>query len=389
MEAVIPFWVEGKLVWITGLTHKTTFREVISSIIKYQYEREASPEEVQTFKVVERWEWMERHLRSRCKILQVWQSWGEERKNVYFVLRKRSSNELSRKSKKAKMLRSKHGNRNQWKVKFRSEYHALDEEILKGILLSQQKVLLRQKDELKSKELEIEEYETSTHFSRMKVDGENYLQDMYLGEKFFPEGSSSFQELKNHHVTKEAICEIEMLYENILDLSKRIEKQEYIIRLLSAQIRYSLSLKENRNDSVEEETLTFVGQKNSDIFMCSQKTKVQVDCISELNKSQKFIIDRNERLLKEYDKILELKQNCIEQLQEELDKANLEIGTLQQSSNGYIKSSTSRKQKKSCRYEAVLNDYSSDTGLSSLASSSEENNYTFKEERGYVLDTLV
>ncbi|GFQ91676.1 uncharacterized protein TNCT_200181 [Trichonephila clavata] len=391
MEAILPLWVEGRLVWITGLTKRTTCSDVIASVINFHRGKCDEIHEKWQYKVIERWRWMERHLPGRCKILKIWQSWCEERKNVYFLLKKRSpKNENSSKEKKytkIKVPRSRHGYKSHHRFKMKNDHYIFDREELKSILSMQQNALQIQKEKLALRESEIEEYETLTHLSRIKQSGENYLQVLYLGN----EGHLSLypQKKADHlpNLSDDAVREATILYERILEISKRIEKQEQNIRLLSAQIRHSVSA----NDSFEDSNNSFAKQSNNDNFVIYlQKTKIRTECLAAVNETQRLAIEHNERTLDEYNKILAQKKNYLSLLQKDLYRADDELNNIQQGNfayNGNVEEWQSAFD--ISRDDVVLIDNSSDTGLSSLPSSCEDNGYIMTDKNSNFLDTLV
>ncbi|GFU87017.1 uncharacterized protein TNCV_4840631 [Trichonephila clavipes] len=391
MEALLPLWVEGRLVWITGLTKRTTCSDVIASVIHFQRGKSDGIHEKWQYKVIERWRWMERHLPGRCKVLKVWQSWGEERKNVYFLMKKRSTkSENSSKEKKytkIKMPRSRHSYKSHRRFKMKNDHHIFDREQLKSILAMQQNALEIQKEKLALRESEIEEYEALTHFSRIKQSGENYLQDLYLGN----EDHLSLHPQKKAdplpNLSDDTVREATLLYERILEMSKRIEKQEQNIRLLSAQIRHSVSV----NDPFEVSNNSFANQSNRDPFVISlQKTKIRAECLAAVNETQRLAMEHNERTLEECDRILSQKKNSLALLHKDLYRADEELNNIQQGNvayNGHVEEWQSAFE--ISRDDVVLIDNSSDTGLSSLQSSCEDNGYIVSEKNSNFLDTLV
>ncbi|GFU03898.1 uncharacterized protein NPIL_469181 [Nephila pilipes] len=394
MEAIIPLWVEGRLVWITGLTKRTTCRDVISSVINFQWGKADGIHDKWQYKVIERWRWMERHLPGRCKILKIWQSWSEERKNVYFLMKKRSpKGENSSKDKKytkIKMSRSRHGYKSHHRLKMKNDQYIFDREELKSILSMQHNALQIQKEKLALRESEIEEFETLTHLNRIKQSGENYLQDLYLGNE---DHSSMYSEKNSDNLpslSDDAVREATLLYERILEISKRIEKQEQNIRLLSAQIRHSVSVSEPFE--VPKNSCEVVAkQNNSDNFIIYlQKTKIRTECLAAVNETQRLAIEHNERTLEEYDKILSQKKNYLAQLRNDLYRADDELNNIQQGNYSYNGNLEEwRSTFEISPDDVILIDNGSDTGPSSLPSSCDENGYILSEKNIHYLDTLV
>ncbi|GBM23100.1 hypothetical protein AVEN_150520-1 [Araneus ventricosus] len=391
MEAIIPLWVEGRLVWITGLTKRTTCSDVIASVIKFQWGKSDTTHEKWQYKVIERWRWMERHLPGRCKILRIWQSWCEERKNVYFLLKKRSpkteATSKDRKYTKIKMPRSRHGHKSHRRMKMRNDQVILDREELKNILAMQQNALLIQKEKLALRESEIEEYETLIHMNRIKQSGENYLQDLYLGGESNPYSNKEIPESLPSY-PDDTLQEATFLYERILEISKRIEKQEESIRLLSAQIRHSVSVNDPFDEPPTECETKLNNNENCVVYL--QKTKIRTECLAAVNETQRLAIEHNERTLQEYDKILSQKRDYLVQLQDDLYRADDELNNIQEGNCPPNCNFDDWKYDFTVsRNDLILIDNSSDTGLSSLPSSCDDNVYNFSDKNKHFLDTLV
>lgn len=405
MEAAIPLWVEGNLLWITHLSNRSTCSDVIKSILKFRAEAQ-KPEK---YRVVERWKRVERRLPSRCKILKIWHAWGEQRKYVRFLLRKNSRRMDTALTNTRSPVLPLHGKRNpKYRMhKSRSSHSKIpnlgnfekswdsDLEKFRTIVSTQKQILNSQRQKLLDKDEEIDHYETMIHLNRVEDLGENYLQNAYLGEDEH-EGSDADVEtqLKTWPLaksTKRAIREATELYERILEISERIEKQEDYIRVLSAQIRHSITLKDH-SDTDEAVCNTPDDSSDENLEAYLYKTKIRIECLAALNRSQTLAIEHNDRTLREYNKIYEHKCRYLKQLENDLDQADIDTRRIQQrrlhqklfgyDKGNLMRSSTRRRTFSNSKDDRLLpENNNSDTGLSSLHSSS--------DECGNILDTLV
>ena len=81
-EVEIPIWYNGKMKWISNLTTHSTCYEVIQAILSTN-ENQSNDDYI----LFESWRGVERPLKSRCRLLKLWNSWASESQNVTLTLR--------------------------------------------------------------------------------------------------------------------------------------------------------------------------------------------------------------------------------------------------------------------------------------------------------------
>jgi len=86
LEIEIPIWYNGKMKWISNLTTRSTCSDVIQAILSTTDENQISSSN-ENFVLYESWRGVERPLKSRCRLLKLWNSWGGESPNVTLTLR--------------------------------------------------------------------------------------------------------------------------------------------------------------------------------------------------------------------------------------------------------------------------------------------------------------
>jgi hypothetical protein len=88
--AEIPFWVgrSARPKWVSGITGSTTCQDILLSLASST--SELVPEDVGTKRLIltEKWRDVERPLASEANILKIWTAWGEEKKFVKFVVKR-------------------------------------------------------------------------------------------------------------------------------------------------------------------------------------------------------------------------------------------------------------------------------------------------------------
>lgn len=103
--AEIPFWIHDRPKWVSGISRHTTCQDILLSLVKAERKVKAKEDldgEGSTSKdisrqlaLVEQWRGVERPLANTSKILKLWQAWGEERKEVKFVVKRISTSSSS------------------------------------------------------------------------------------------------------------------------------------------------------------------------------------------------------------------------------------------------------------------------------------------------------
>jgi hypothetical protein len=85
LEIEIPIWYNGKMKWISNLTTRSTCSDVIQAILSTDDHHFLRTNE--DYVLYESWRGVERPLKSRCRLLKLWNSWAGESQNVTFTLR--------------------------------------------------------------------------------------------------------------------------------------------------------------------------------------------------------------------------------------------------------------------------------------------------------------
>jgi hypothetical protein len=85
LEIEIPVWYNGKMKWISNLTTRSTCSDVIQAILTTDENHFSQTN--QEFILYESWRGVERPLKSRCRLLKLWNSWAGESQNVTLTLR--------------------------------------------------------------------------------------------------------------------------------------------------------------------------------------------------------------------------------------------------------------------------------------------------------------
>jgi len=85
LETEIPIWYNGKMKWISNLTTRSTCSDIIEAILSTDENYFSQTNE--NFVLYESWRGVERPLKSRCRLLKLWNSWAGESQNVTLTLR--------------------------------------------------------------------------------------------------------------------------------------------------------------------------------------------------------------------------------------------------------------------------------------------------------------
>ncbi|AWP01558.1 putative ras association domain-containing protein 10 [Scophthalmus maximus] len=214
-ESKISVWVCREEKLVLGLSKRTTCADVVQVLLEDQGAQRglSAP---QSYCVVEKWRGFERILPNTTKILRLWAAWGEEQKNVKFVLVKSDASLASRGARSAEArvvlstqspwvakgsARSPIGgiapekqrrvvrkafrkleriNEKRARVAHRDARSAEKMETLVHLVVSQDHTVRQQVQRISELDAEIESCEAKVHSDRIKRHGVNYVQDTYL-----------------------------------------------------------------------------------------------------------------------------------------------------------------------------------------------------------------
>ncbi|XP_070690842.1 ras association domain-containing protein 10 [Pempheris klunzingeri] len=277
-ESKVSVWVCQEEKLVSGLSKRTTCADVVKVLLEERSSQRglsaASPSgRSQPHCIVEKWRGFERILPNKTKILRLWVAWGEEQRNVKFVLVKSEASLTNHgaRSAEARVVLSKHSpcvtkgtarapvggispgkqrrivrkafrkleklNKKRAQVAHRDASSAEKMETLAHLVISQDHTIRQQVQRITELDAEIEKCEAKVHFERMKRHGINYVQDTYLvdtaaareGDKVrSADALAKFEE----HVRQ---CE------EVVRLQEELWEHEALIEILSMQMQEELN----------------------------------------------------------------------------------------------------------------------------------------------------
>ncbi|XP_046665792.1 ras association domain-containing protein 10-like [Homalodisca vitripennis] len=365
MAGELPVWVSGQQLWVRGVDRKTTCADVISALL-------GRPDE--SYVIVERWRKVERPLGGETRLLKLWSAWGDAQRDVRLSLRRVADDDSGRGSPASVSRRKKHYRQKQQSQTIHPRRLAQlsksqNIERLLKLILVQGETIQHQLKRLHDRDDQIDHLEEQKHRTRVGLLGSNYLLETYLGDACredeekendsgvvteqpssentsTPTGEDTKEDDEDPTIEEDLEAEIHdlqkriELWEKIVKVNKRLEKEEESVLRLSVAIKRSDELSELRGelDRVKEET--------------------------ERNAKE---LEHTANSLSETDSALESRRRYLKKLQLDLEVTDVETERLTRVAE--------------VRGKGVDPDSNSDTGLSSLHSSSEEGSYP--------LDTLV
>uniref|UniRef100_A0A8C5PYJ4 Ras association domain family member 10 n=1 Tax=Leptobrachium leishanense TaxID=445787 RepID=A0A8C5PYJ4_9ANUR len=285
-EWKVSVWLCQEEKLVSGLTRRTTCAEVVKVLLEdYNQNQDAEGSMLlgppQSYCIVEKWRGFERILPNKTKILRLWTAWGEEQENVRFVL-VRSEASLSStgpRSAEAKVVLSKESpchlrgsskttistglsqekqrrvvrkafrklakmNKRRQECLSKESSSVEKMETLVHLVLSQDHTIRQQVQRIKDLDRDIERFEATIHFDRMRRHGVNYVQETYLVGPVADHGTTCDTK------QEEAESQVEMSvdYEDyvqkcevVLQLQDQITQQEAMIDHLTSQIQEELN----------------------------------------------------------------------------------------------------------------------------------------------------
>jgi len=186
----VPFLVNNKEKWISGIVEETTCGDVVKALLAAEGRLKGiNEEQLDKFVMVERWRKVERPLKRESCLLKIWQAWGPEAQDVQFILKRVSSKGPARRSCKVKRTNSK-------LIKQLAEFEARGEfekskcenegsevqhmqgniQALLKIIISQRETIQSQLGTLKAKDMYLKTLDKSLSCS----DGREYVLRNYL-----------------------------------------------------------------------------------------------------------------------------------------------------------------------------------------------------------------
>ncbi|KAF0309339.1 Ras association domain-containing protein 10 [Amphibalanus amphitrite] len=414
MTSEVPVWVDGVEKWVTGVGRRTTCADLVHALLSAERRQTPSEHEVRAHAIVERWRQVERPLDPAARIQKVWRTWGEDTAEVRFTLKRVGPQ--TPKEVKAPRRRQRH----RWRSSSSLEavhprkLGAEPDTVLRGdvverlmqTILVQGETIAAQLRRLHEREDLIGYYEHKMHRMREDEHGADYLLRTYLrdGEPAEAEkashdsgvgaelGADAPESPRRDVSEEEAVSDLRqtlMYLERIVELNSRIAEQE------EAALRLG-----HRTRRAAAPTAEPAGELTA--------ARAEVARLAAVCAQQTAEIERNERALTECERLLTERRHRLLQLERELDDADGETSRLLAARlavaaqpghqlppppaeprwtspslpppPAHTPAPASATHKDTSGGDG---DSNSDTGLSSLHSSSDE------AAAGYVLDTLV
>ena len=418
MGTDIPLWIGGLQKWVTGVTKQTTCEDIIKAVLSsndthhhHHHHHKSHQRDHKRYVIVERWHKVERPLDSRSRLLKVWNTWGLEQCNVRFLLKKahhaQTSSSTPRDIKSHRRKAASKAAKTWHPRKLRSESEddgsggcCLDddelfpatEEQLKNLIASQNEAIAAQLRRLREKDEEIEMIENEIHTQRMHQIGANYVLDTYLAETNEADtnctnvdnnNTGDTPSNNNNNAANSKTCDILdhciELYEKVLHICDQVHQEEATIKELTSKIQQTIRLKDNSSECRilnDDPEIAYAGPERLEEIL--QRTKHDIERLLRINHTQQLTIQQNEQTLLDCTKIIEEKHYYLQHLKSDLERLDRDNIRLQEEFSAIQVIPVDRNS--SCDVPEN-GDSNSDTGLSSLHSSSDDG--------ANVLDTLV
>jgi len=359
MAEKIPIWVSGQQKWVKGVNDTTSCNDIIFALT-------GNPEG--DYVIIEKWKDVEKPLNGLVKVWQVWKEWGDAQDEVKLTLRKVLDSDSGRESscsfRKKRHHKGKCFGQSIHPKKLSQLSKTQNIERLLKLILVQGETIQSQIRKLREREVQIELIEEEKHKERVSALGSNYVIETYLGRSNEDEKENDSGVVTETHSSEnqtppfgneaEGLAPLEedseikelknqiQFWEKIVRLNKKLEKKEETL------VRLYISLRQ----MTEKDEAKVLGDLRRVSIECSR-------CEQELEAN-------NFRLLN-VETVIREKRKKLQRLHSELEASEMETFRL------------TEVRKSLCQNQLLVAnlDSNSDTGLSSLHSSSEEGACTF------------
>lgn len=349
----VPVWVSGQQLWVRGMDRKTTCSDVIAALL-------GRPDD--GYVLVERWRKVERPLGADTRLLKLWTAWGDAQREVRLSLR-RTEGDSEAGSRRRRHWGQKRQARTLHPRRLAQLSKTQNIERLLKLILVQGETIHHQLRRLHDRDDQIDRLEEQKHRTRVGLLGSNYLLETYLrGDEdedrendsgvvteqpssentSTPTGEETKEEDEDPTIEEDLQAEIRdlqkriELWEKIIKVNKKLEKEEEAVLRLSVAIKRSDELGDLRGE---------------------------INRVREVTDKNAKELEQTTNTLSETDSKLDSRRRYLKRLLLDLEVTEGENERLTRVA------------------EAKGSDTNSDTGLSSLHSGSDEGNYP--------LDTLV
>lgn len=337
--AEIPFWVTGdRPKWVSGITPSTSCQDILQSLAGY-FPSELHPKRLI---LTEKWRDVERPLSADAKILKIWNAWGDEKKCVKFVV---------------KRVR----NSNRKRPRRRGSISSIDTELHPKAL--GQNVQDKDVIEEMMKIIEIQRKVITEELKKAKVK----------------------KKAKSHDAILEEMIKLSQLNDKLIFAEESSDRLEIALRHSDEDLKLIQDHLECAKTEVSK-----LREANDQAAVEVKDNQKALDAMEELKKERKLALKRLEydvnviekegrKLAKEYEKVLQINLDDLEESEEDeeeiyalLNESKLEISS---SSSGNSSETTKDQESPIDDHTKVNNENNSDTGLSSLHTSSDEGTY--------------
>ncbi|XP_058485727.1 ras association domain-containing protein 10 [Solea solea] len=277
-DSDISVWVCREEKLVLGLSKRTSCADVVKVLVEDQNSQRGLCA-AHSYCIVEKWRGFERILPHKTKILRLWVAWGEEQKNVKFVLVKSEASLENRgaRSAEARVVLSKQSpcvtnkestrspaagispekqrrivrkafrklekmNKKRARVAHRHAPCAEKMETLVHLVVSQDHTIRQQVQRISELDAEIERCETQVHSDRIKRHGINYVQDTYLvGAAAAAAASNREEDARCPTETLAKLEEYAQWSEEVVRLHEELWEQEALTDIITVQIQEELN----------------------------------------------------------------------------------------------------------------------------------------------------
>lgn len=264
---------EEKLVF--GVSKRTTCADVVKVLLEDQNLQRGTGAIsgcAHSHRIVEKWRGFQRVLPDRTKILRLWDAWGDEQRNVKFMLVREEASWAGRRARsaEARVVLSKQSpcvsvgaaqapvrgispekqrrvvrkafrklekiNRKEKKRAQNDASSAEKMETLAHLVISQDLTVRQQIQRIAELDAEIESCEARVHLDRIKRHGINYVQDTYLVEAASIPAGGEGRSADLLTSMEEYAC----LMEEVVRLQEELSGKEALVEIISLQLREEL-----------------------------------------------------------------------------------------------------------------------------------------------------
>lgn len=425
-ESKISVWVCREEKLVLGLSKRTTCADVVKVLLEDQSSQQGLCA-AQSYCIVEKWRGCERILPNKTRILRLWLAWGEEQRNVKFVLvRSEASLENhAARSAEARVVLSKQSpcvmkgtarsavrwispekqrrivrkafrklekiNKKRTKATHRDASCAEKMETLVHSVVSQDHTIRQQVHRITELDAEIEKCEAKVHFDRIKTHGANYVQNTYLVD-----ATAASSKETEHVSSTDTLAKLEKyvrLCEEVLRLQDELWEQEALIDIITAEIQDDLNQRwmQRRKEELQRNDLepgddspvlpgTEVETSANEQLLEEERIKTQLNASLYIGLRLNADLEAIKSDLELTEQICGEREREIRDLLEKVNSLDMEegAGNKKRSSHGAdVKTEMMStlegergwvEQARGLSKTHIVNDDDSDTGLSSLHS---------------------